>query len=123
VNDFLLFVGIISVVVVATAAKRWFVRERAEGWSQANGRVESGEVSGIRSYPSWKSTFTATINYSYSVNGDWFAGKVVERFNNEQKAWDFVDRYKGKEILVRYNPNRPAKSVLWQVLGGEIYAR
>ncbi len=121
-NDLLVFVGFLLLVGAAATAKRWFVRQRAEAWNQASGRIESGEVSGIRSYPSWKSRFTATIAYSYAVDGDWYAGTVKQIFNDEQKAWEFVDQFKGKQILVRYKPNKPAKSVIWEVLGGEFYA-
>ena len=122
-NDLLFFVAVLLIVGGAAAAKRWFIRQRAESWSQANGRIETGEVTGIRSYPEWKSSFTAVVNYSYSVNGEWYAGELKQKFNDEQKAWEFVDQRKGKEILVRYNPNKPDRSVIWEVLGEGTYAR
>ena len=117
-NDLLLFGGLAVAVWAVFEARRRFVVRRAESWPEVLGTIESVEVSGIRSWPEWKSSFTARVNYSYRVEDSWFAGQVKRRFNDEQKAWDFVGQLRGKAVLVRYKPNKPEKSVIWRTLDG-----
>ena len=105
----LILLAAIPLIAVGDAIRDRFLRKRAEGWSEAEGRIESGAVSGARG------TFYPTLSYSYSVNGEWYSGSVedCESFTNLQKARDFVDAHTGKSILVRYDPNRPEKSAAW----------
>jgi len=118
VSDLLFFGGLAVAILAVFEARRRFVVRRAESWPEVPGTIESGEVSGIRSWPEWKSSFTARVNYSYRVEDNWLAGQVKRRFNDEQKAWNFVDQLRGKAILVRYKPSEPGKSVIWRMLDG-----
>ncbi len=114
--DVLLFLAIGTAIFAAAWFGQWLIKHRAESWYEVPGRIESGEVSGIRDPRG--SLFTARLSYSYSVNNEWFAGQVKRSFSDEQKAWDFVDRLRGKALSVRYNPRKPEKSVIWRMLDG-----
>jgi len=118
VSDLIFLVGLAVAIWAVFEVSRRFVVRRAEGWPEVPGTIESGEVSGIRSWPEWRSSFSACVNYSYRVEDNWFAGQVKRRFSDEQKAWDFVDQLRGRSILVRYKPRKPEKSVIWRMLDG-----
>jgi hypothetical protein len=94
----------------------WWHRLRSAHWPTAPGTIESGEVSTIRSRSRYWDrgieTATAQLAYSYRLGGDYFAGYHIETFNDEQKAWSYVDGLKGQPVVVSYNPKKPDVSVL-----------
>jgi hypothetical protein len=94
----------------------WIRRARSASWPTIPGTIESGEVSTFRSrsrnFDRSKESATASLGYSYHLNGNYFSGYHVETFNDEQKAWSYVDGLKGKTVQVSYNPRKPGVSVL-----------
>jgi Protein of unknown function (DUF3592) len=52
------------------------------------------------------------LSYSYSVDGEYYAGVAELSASSEDSAWDSVEGWKGRRIRVRYLPSDPAKSVL-----------
>jgi hypothetical protein len=96
----------------------WWHRFRSAHWPTAPGIIESGEVSTVRSRSRYWDreieTATAQLAYSYRLGGEYFAGYHIQTFNDEQKAWSYVDGLKGQPVMVSYDPKRPDVSVLRQ---------
>ncbi len=88
----------------------WFRSYRAASWPLTEGRIESGGVSVDRGRSG--EFATATVTYSYEVEGEYYAGNHEKYFNDEQRAWDYVDRAKGRTVQVRYHPRKLEKSML-----------
>jgi Protein of unknown function (DUF3592) len=112
----LLIVLITGLLVSARQWPQWFRRVRSASWPRIPGIIEGGEVSTIRSRSQlWErgiEAATASLAYSYAVNGTYYAGYFIRTFNDEQEAWSFVDGLKGKAVSVSYNPRKPGVSVL-----------
>lgn len=83
-------------------------------WPTIRGRVESGKVTQERDEDLWylASFYTGEIGYSYSVDGNYYAGSLFRTFFHEGSARRFVEELKDKEVIVRYNPKRPGISRL-----------
>ena len=94
----------------------WWHRFRSAHWPTAPGVIESGQVSTVRSRSRYWDrgieTATAQLAYSYRLGGDYFSGYHTETFNDEQKAWSYVDGLKGQPVTVSYHPRKPNVSVL-----------
>src|SRR5215467_3188296 len=82
----------------------WWRRLRATHWPTTPGTIESGNVSTLRGRSRYLDreieTATAQLAYSYRLGGDYFAGYHTETFNDEQKAWSYVDGLKGQPVTV-----------------------
>jgi|SRR5579864_2705316 len=93
----------------------WARRLRSANWPTTTGMVETGEVSThrgrARTYQAYEDA-SATLGYSYNLNGIYYSGYHIETFDDEQKAWSYVDALKGQAVQVRYNPRKPEVSVL-----------
>jgi len=94
----------------------WIRRMRSAGWPTVAATIESGEVSTFRSRGRYLDrgieTATVSLGYSYQLDGNYFSGYHVETFNDEQKAWSYLDALKGKTVQISYNPRKPEISVL-----------
>lgn len=94
----------------------WLRRARSAHWPTIQGLIESGSVSTTRSRSRYfeRGIEAATVNlaYSYRLQGTYYAGYHIETFNDEQKAWSYVDGLKGTIVQVSYNPRNPEVSVL-----------
>jgi hypothetical protein len=88
----------------------WFRSYRAASWPLTEGRIESGAVSVERGRSG--ELATATITYSYHVEGEYYAGEHKHLFSDEQRAWEYVDRAKGRIVQVRYHPRKLEASML-----------
>ena len=82
----------------------------ARGWMTSQGTVEFGSVQQIR--VRYFSYYLARIDYSYSVNGEYFSGYLERTFLRESSADKFVATMKGQMIFVRSHPTRPERSAL-----------
>jgi hypothetical protein len=84
----------------------------ARGWLTHQGTVEFGSVEERRTR--YKNLYIARIDYSYSVNGEYYSGYLERVFFLERSADRFVAAMKGQMVFVRSNPNRPGRSTLLQ---------
>ena len=82
----------------------------ASGWSTTQGRVEFGSVEERRTR--YFSYYIARIDYSYSVNNEYYSGYFEKVFLRESSADMFVATMKGQMIFIRSNPHRPERSAL-----------
>jgi uncharacterized protein DUF3592 len=94
----------------------WFRSLRAGSWRVVSGSVETAEVTAFhgRSPSGLSSAEMARVSlgYSYQVDGEFYSGYFFTSFKDEQEAWNFADRWKGKSVVIRYNPAKPDVSVL-----------
>jgi hypothetical protein len=52
------------------------------------------------------------LSYSYSVDGEYYAGVAQLPASSEDSAWASVKGWKDRRVRMRYLPSDPAKSVL-----------
>ena len=79
--------------------------------------VVQGTVEGAYLDESGGSRAQLYLAYSYYAGGEYFAGKEPSPFGKPLGEVD-ADSWKGKRVLVRYNPKRPEQSVLWRAVDG-----
>jgi hypothetical protein len=99
------FIGTIVVLVLIGGLlsvrqwPEWFRRARSANWPTVLGIVETGEVSTIRgrrnAFGPGTEEATAKVGYSYTLDGEYYSGYHTRAFNDEQKAWSYVDALKG----------------------------
>lgn len=108
---------VIGMLAGATSVFRlWWRRRHAESWYQVQGNVEQARVSGWNAVSDVgvpRENLTVELLYSYKVNGEWYSGSVRHAFSDENDAHRFADQYRGKPVLVRYDPSKPERSILW----------
>jgi len=107
----LLFFAVIA-AALATRILLWNYAKRflASGWSMTQGRVEFGSVE--ERHIRYITYYVARIDYSYSVNNEYYSGFFERVFLRESSADRFVDTVKGQVIFIRSHPNRPERSAL-----------
>jgi hypothetical protein len=113
-TDFLVTAGIVLLIWGLASFKlwpQWFLRLRSRSWPTVPGTIEAGDVSVVRGR--YGEICTATLTYSYRVDGEYYGGSNSKTFgNDEDGAWDYVNSQKGSNALVAYNPHRHETSVL-----------
>jgi hypothetical protein len=82
----------------------------AGGWTTGQGTVEFGGVEEGRTR--YGSYYIARIDYSYSVNGEYYSGYLERVFLRERPADRFVGAMKGQMVFARSNPSHPERSAL-----------
>ena len=82
----------------------------ARGWLTHQGTVEFVSVEERRTR--YKNLYIARIDYSYSVNGEYYSGYLERVFFRENSADRFVANMKGQMVFVRSNPRHPERSAL-----------
>lgn len=109
----LLFFVLIA-FVLATRILAWnYVKGLlASGWSMAQGHVELGSVE--ERHVRYITYYVARLDYSYSVNNEYYSGFFERVFLRENSADRFISTMKGQMIFIRSHPNRPEKSAFLQ---------
>ena len=80
---------------------------KGRDWPSCQGHVES-----CKSY-SHEEGVTVKIGYSYSVNGEYYAGYLEQAFYSDASADRLTAALKeGQEVTIRYKANKPDKSLL-----------
>jgi len=82
----------------------------ARGWPTQQGAVENGSVEQRR--VRYVSYYIARIDYSFSVDGEYYSGYLQRAFFRESSADNFVSVLKGRMLFVRSNPRHPERSAL-----------
>jgi hypothetical protein len=111
----LLLVAAIGVLIGLLACfklwPQWLLRLRSRKWPTVSGTIEGGDVSVVRGR--YGELVTATLSYSYSVDGQYYGGCDSQKFSNDEDgAWDYVNSPKGSSDLVAYNPHKHEMWVL-----------
>ena len=85
----------------------WRRNAIAKTWPMTQATVESGAVT------TDEAPFShAEIAYSYSVANNYYSGFHERVFVTKEAAWRFIDAFKGKAVVVNYNPQEPGISTL-----------
>jgi hypothetical protein len=106
----ILFVAAVVLLTFRALAWNYVKRLRAGGWATSQGTVEFGSVEERRTR--YGRYYIARIDYSYSVNGEYYSGDLQRLFFRESSADRFVGTAKGQMVFVRSNPNHPDRSAL-----------
>ena len=106
----ILFVAAVVLLTFRALAWNYVKRLRAGGWATSQGTVEFGSVEEHR--VRYFSYYIARLDYSYSVNGEYYSGCFERLFLRESSADKFVATMKGKTMFIRSNPTRPERSAL-----------
>lgn len=97
---------------------RWFERHQAQSWRTVTGRIDLvsvrrknrfriSAISHRRGLP-----YTAELAYSYSLEGQHYAGTYQRDLPSEDEGQEFVRELQGKPVIVSCNPMKPARSLL-----------
>ena len=110
----LLLFFIVVAAALATRVLAWnYVKGfLASGWSMTQGHVEFGSVE--ERHIRYIKYYVARIDYSYSVNNEYYSGFFERVFLRESSADRFIATMKGQVIFIRSHPNRPERSALLQ---------
>jgi hypothetical protein len=108
----LFFVLIAAVLATRILAWNYVKGLLASGWSMAQGHVELGGVE--ERHVRYITYYVARLDYSYSVNNEYYSGFFERVFLREKSADRFISTMKGQMIFIRSHPNRPEKSALLQ---------
>jgi hypothetical protein len=82
----------------------------ARAWYTIPGTVELGSVE--EHEVRFIGYYVARIDYSYSVNNEYYSGYFERTFLREASADRFVTGMKGQMIQVRSHPHRPNRSAV-----------
>ncbi|MGA9544797.1 MAG: DUF3592 domain-containing protein [Candidatus Sulfotelmatobacter sp.] len=109
------FVNVLIVAALTALAIRGLAWNYAKsllagGWTTNQGTIEFVSVEQRRTR--YGSYYVARIDYSYSVNGEYFSGYLERVFIWESSADKFVVAMKGQSVFVRSNPDHPERSAL-----------
>ena len=110
-------IPLLILLVITLLAIRSFVWTKiknlmAQGWPSNQGTIEFGSVEERRTR--YFTYYVARVDYSYSVNGEYFSGYLQKLFFTGKSAENFVAAMKGKPVFVRAQASSPGRSALLQ---------
>jgi len=86
------------------------VEIKAKSWPYTKGTVEHAEA---RTEGEGKSAhWVGELTYSYSVDGQYYAGFRQLPASSEDHAWDLVKGWKGSRLIVHYRQDKPEVSFI-----------
>ncbi len=100
--------------VLGLSYREFRILRGVQNWPVTKARIESGIVTQQRKSAFWYlvPSYLCEVGYSYSVGGEYCAGHFQRTFFREQTARKFTGELKGKDVIVRYQPDSPSVSVL-----------
>ena len=108
----LFFVVIAAALATRILAWNYVKGFLASGWSMTQGPVEFGSVE--ERHIRYVTYYVARVDYSYSVNNDYYSGFFERVFLRESSADRFISTMKDRMIFIRSHPDCPEKSALLQ---------
>ena len=113
-ENFFPFLILLAIGLFATRGIVWarIKNLMAQGWPSNQGTIEFGSVEERRTR--YFTYYVARVDYSYSVNGEYFSGYMEKLFFREQSADNFVATLNGKPVFVRAQSDKPNRSALLQ---------
>lgn len=111
-DDVLPIILLLGFIVVAFRVFAWNQVKAllARSWLTQPGMVELASVEERRGR--YKNFYIAHLDYSYSVNGEYYSGHLERLFVLESSADKFIAAMKGQMVFIRSHPNRPERSAL-----------
>jgi Protein of unknown function (DUF3592) len=108
--ELILIILLVAAVIVRGLAWNQIKALLARSWLTCQGTVEFGSVE--ERHTRYKNFYIGRLDYSYSVNGEYYSGHLERTFVWEGSANKFVDGMKKQMVFVRYKPDRPERSAL-----------
>jgi hypothetical protein len=103
---------IVTVVSGVAAAVRYWQRRGNEAWPITEGRIFDAAFFNT-DHNDRRIGPHVRVQYSYKVEGEFYAGEVVKAFHTEAEAEDFAARYpRDLQVLIRAHPQKPELSVM-----------
>jgi hypothetical protein len=91
------------------AVAEWWRRQQSNGWPIVSGHVQNAQI--YFKDPLW----VTELSYSYSVNGEFYAGYIGRHFARERDADEYLERFPiGMAVFIRHKTNKPEVSLLRQ---------
>ena len=86
------------------------VQDGARGWPIAQGTIEHA---GPKTIGEGRTAYwVGELSYSYSVDGEYYAGVAYLPASNEDDAYEATRGWKDRRVHVRVMPGKPERSVL-----------
>ena len=107
--------GLLVLVIAAGALSLWrFVQWRRfrgwQSWPLAQGHVEESTSREVRTRNSHY--WVVEVAYSYEISGQFYSGRFTRDFFHERDASEFETQMRGRNVLIRYNPQAVERSRL-----------
>lgn len=96
--------------LAAAAGIRYWIRTRqAQSWPSTQGTIMGAQARrGDERHKGW----ICALSYSYTVNGEYYAGFHSIGTRKERRAEELATQWKGRSVVVRYSPADHGISVL-----------
>ena len=105
----ILIIGVLALIALPAVIIS-FLNQRARKWPTAQGTVEQVALLNKPSRPDY---WYGEVRYSYAAGQGHFTDSFVKGFTKREQAEAFLTRFpKTAELVVRYKPNKPGKSVV-----------
>jgi uncharacterized protein DUF3592 len=97
-------------VALAAIQKGWrsFRMAQSQTWPITYGRIVRSDA------PEKNKTFGFKVVYSYRVGEESYQGEFEKNFRDEAEAHWWADALRDKQIPVHYDPEKPARTQLWE---------
>ncbi|MBZ5705780.1 MAG: hypothetical protein LAN63_10535 [Acidobacteriia bacterium] len=101
---------LLFLVALAVRTLAWGLVRRllASGWPTTQGGIEFGNV--IPQRTRYKDLYKARLDYSSTVNSEYYAGCYEKLFVWETAADRFIESMKGQMVFIRYKAEKPERS-------------
>jgi hypothetical protein len=111
-----LWLALLAGNLIWTAWKRW----RKSGAREADWPFTDGTITATNVVQPKNALFSqgnqqaykAELNYTYSVEGNFYGGRYTCEFPTESEGWEFVRDLVGKPVRVQYNFNKAKQSAI-----------
>lgn len=98
-----------AIFAAAAGVRLWMRMRRAVSWPSTQGTIQWAEA---RVVAGRGERWVGEFSYSYSVDGHYYSGFQIIRSRNERRAEELVAGWKGRMVVVRYDPRQNDVSVL-----------
>ncbi len=89
-------------------AFRSYQRRRSETWPISYGRILSASAD------EKDKSIILKAAYGYSANSQSYGGTFKKTFTDLDEADGWAEALRGKQVAIRYDPNKPSRSQVWE---------
>ncbi len=101
--------AILSLVAAAvTKGAAGYQRRRSETWPISYGQIVNASAEET------EGTARLELDYDYRVASELYTGKFKKTLSDENEAIAWAEALRGAQIAVRYDPEKPSRSRLWE---------
>jgi hypothetical protein len=101
--------AILSLVAAAvTKGAAGYQRRRSETWPISYGQIVNASAEET------EGTARLELDYDYRVASELYTGRFKKTLSDENEAIAWAEAVRGAQIAVRYDPEKPSRSRLWE---------